>query len=283
MEFQHNEMLEEYGNFKVSVIDGIDGSGKGSATEEMAEIISGLGYNVLTVDYPQYDALWGQIIQKLLDTDDPTIDIYQRMAIYALNRLESVPSLKAQMKDIGSFYNTTYVLFDRFITSNAMTCAYYSKKDPKILDDIESLYKFMFDLDSTFLSILHIPDFHVVVPTIDHGKAMQAVEKDTQRSGTDLYEQVDILKLGNRIYHEFAVLDPRRFTLLNQDSSYGRRMSRDRIAREIIKIQFGEIAEYGDRKGRVYRFQFDQSKVDTSLFKPILDRFPSLRLLNPYK
>ena len=55
MEFMCEETLHR-NNFRISVIDGIDGSGKGSATEEMADIISGLGYNVLTVDYPQYDA-----------------------------------------------------------------------------------------------------------------------------------------------------------------------------------------------------------------------------------
>ncbi|MHB8443270.1 MAG: nucleoside/nucleotide kinase family protein [Patescibacteria group bacterium] len=278
MEFMYGEKLHR-DNFRVSVIDGIDGSGKGSATEEMADIISGLGYNVLTVDYPQYEALWGQIIQKLLSRDDSSIDIYQRMAIYALNRLETVPTLKTQL---SNFKVPTYVLFDRFITSNAMTCAYYSKKDPSILRDIDSLYHFMFDLDSTFLASLQISDFHVVVPTIDHEKAVQAVEEDSGRSGADLYEQSDVLRLGNRIYSEFAALDPQRFTLLNQDSKDGIRMSKGDIAREIIRIQFGKIETYVHRKGQVSKFQFDQSSVDTSLFQGILDRFPALRMIDPY-
>ncbi len=278
MEFSP-ERLNEQENFKISVIDGIDGSGKGSATEEMADVISGLGYNVLTVDYPQYDALWGQIIQKLLNSDDTSIDIYSRMAIYALNRLETVPQLKEQ---IDGFISPTYVLFDRFITSNAMTCAYYSKRDPKVLDDVESLYRFMFDLDSTFLQSLGISDFHVVVPTIDHKKAVQSVEKDSGRSGADLYEQEDVLRLGNRIYREFAELDPQRFTLLNQ-APLGIRMSRGEIAHEIIKIQFPRIKERKGFVGEISKFEFNQSSVDTSLFQGILDRFPVLKMIDPYK
>lgn len=98
------------------VIDGIDGSGKATQAKKLRDRISAEGYDVETIDFPQYtNNFFGGLVRQYLDgrfgvaTD---VNPYLASVLYAADRWESSHKIWAWL-DQGKI-----VILDRYMTSN---------------------------------------------------------------------------------------------------------------------------------------------------------------------
>lgn len=288
------DQLLRLGNIKFSVIDGLDGSGKGSCTYKIAQEIADRGFNVLIVAYPHYHTPWGKVLEHLLHESDEGLNIYERMAVYALNRIESIESLKLNIQDISKDNKfPIYILFDRFVTSNALTCAYYLNKNGKITNlrsKLKTYYQFMWDIDKVFVKELGLQSSKVYVPLINCSISLQALEDDKSRKGKDLYENIQIQELANQIYLILSQMDPKHLVIFDQilhEDKGSRRMNLKELAHYIVLMQFPTLLSMPKSKNiGVISYLNTDNQDQTSLksMNEIISRegFENLKRINPY-
>jgi dTMP kinase len=96
------------------VIEGIDGSGKGTVTKEMERLLKEEGLVVTSVSFPRYtETLGGRLVGRYLNGDFGTgTHPYLHSHLYSLDRLESKPFLEQLIKV------NDVVLCDRYVPSN---------------------------------------------------------------------------------------------------------------------------------------------------------------------
>jgi len=222
-------------------IDGLDGSGKGTLAEEIVNLQIELGRNALLIDFPQYSTKWGKILKYLLTVDDKGLTLPERMAVYALNRLECVDAL---INEGLKFKEETVVVFDRFPTSNILTIAYYlaknELKDVELTELEESLkakmevikkyINEMFVLDDEFLKVLALETVKVCIPKINPRISMERLENDATRDGADSYENLRVQIIADYLYG-IAATYHENILILEQE---GR--SPKEIALDIVKL-----------------------------------------------
>lgn len=96
------------------VIEGIDGSGKGTVTEGLYSRLQSVGLMVDTVSFPRYrETMYGKLVGRYLNGDfGKDTHPYLHSTLYSLDRLESKPLLQASIQ-----FNDV-VLCDRYVPSN---------------------------------------------------------------------------------------------------------------------------------------------------------------------
>lgn len=96
------------------VIEGIDGSGKGTVTKELQRLLSEEGVKTESVSFPRYtETLGGKLVGRYLNGDFGTgTHPYLHSHLYSLDRLESKPFLEKLITD------NDVVLSDRYVPSN---------------------------------------------------------------------------------------------------------------------------------------------------------------------
>ncbi len=100
---------------KFIVIDGSDGSGKGTQTELVIKRLRNAGKNVHKCDFPQYDKFFGRMVGKYLNNefgDATKVDPYLASLIYAGDRWQSKDEIKKAL-DEGKI-----VIANRYVPSN---------------------------------------------------------------------------------------------------------------------------------------------------------------------
>jgi dTMP kinase len=101
---------------KFIVIDGTDGSGKGTQTKLLCEYLKKKGIKFKKIDFPQYlDNFFGKLLRECLDGklgDFIAINPKIASALYAADRWESSDKIK---KWLGEGY---VVVSDRYVSSN---------------------------------------------------------------------------------------------------------------------------------------------------------------------
>lgn len=114
----------------LAVIEGIDGSGKGTVTKHLAERLRAVGKEVETASFPMYDrTLYGRLVGRYLNGEfGSSTHPYLHGTLYALDRYEAKPWL------LGRLANTDIVLSDRYIPSNL--CYSAMKAEPGSEDEI---------------------------------------------------------------------------------------------------------------------------------------------------
>jgi dTMP kinase len=96
-------------------IEGIDGSGKRTQLELLANALSAGGHRVYSTGFPQYDSWFGKMVGQFLNGElGPldTVDPHFMALLYAGDRFEAKPRLAAALRE-GKI-----VLVDRYIGSN---------------------------------------------------------------------------------------------------------------------------------------------------------------------
>ena len=93
------------------MIEGIDQSGKETQAKLLARRLRRLGFRTETLSYPIYTSYSGREISAFLDgrRSGPPQVLHM---LYAINRWESLPKLKALMK------SSDYLIIDRYSPSN---------------------------------------------------------------------------------------------------------------------------------------------------------------------
>ncbi len=100
---------------RLIAIEGIDGSGKRTQLEMLANVLSASGNRVFSTGFPQYDSWFGKMVGQFLNGElGPleTVDPHFTALLYAGDRFEAKPRLETAL-DEGKI-----VLVDRYIGSN---------------------------------------------------------------------------------------------------------------------------------------------------------------------
>jgi len=200
--------------FTSHVIEGLDGSGKSTYAFAAANALTKKGVNCLVVHLPQYAPQFGSYIDKLLHTQnsEKELTIAERMALYALNRLEVLPFIEKEIKKFAKSDLPLQVIFDRSPWSNIVTCAYYMIKNgiPKDLYSVMKEYhNLMLELDAYFIHAMHIEEATISISMIHHTLSAAAMSADPKRTrGKDQYEVEDVQALVNELYGIVAKLNP---------------------------------------------------------------------------
>jgi dTMP kinase len=95
------------------VIEGIDGSGKGSVTKALQGSLQEAGITVQTVSFPRYtETLYGKLVGRYLNGDfGKNTHPYLHSTLFSIDRYESKPYLESLLKD------NDVVIADRYIPS----------------------------------------------------------------------------------------------------------------------------------------------------------------------
>ncbi len=100
---------------RLIAIEGIDGSGKRTQLELLANVLSASGNRVYSTAFPQYDSWFGKMVGQFLNGELgalETVDPHFTALLYAGDRFEAKPRLQAALNE-GKI-----VLVDRYIGSN---------------------------------------------------------------------------------------------------------------------------------------------------------------------
>ncbi len=102
---------------KLIVIEGLDGSGKGTQSKLVYEELKNRGFKVKKLTFPDYDSPTSSLVKMYLggelgDSPD-AVNAYAASAFYAVDRVASY--LKTWKKD---YEECDYIIADRYVTSN---------------------------------------------------------------------------------------------------------------------------------------------------------------------
>lgn len=128
---------------RLIVIEAGDGSGKATQAGKLFALLSGEGYQVRKVDYPNYQSDSSALIKMYLRGDfgaDPgAVNPYAASAFYAVDRLASF------MTDWKDFYHSGGIIIaDRYTTSNMIHQAAKIALPEERRDYLEWLWDFEF-------------------------------------------------------------------------------------------------------------------------------------------
>ena len=104
---------------KLIVIEGLDGSGKGTQAALLTEALLSQGRNVRKISFPDYQSDSSALVKMYLagefGTDPGDVNGYAASTFFAVDRFASF------RKDWGPFYRSGgIVIADRYTTSNAV-------------------------------------------------------------------------------------------------------------------------------------------------------------------
>jgi len=170
---------------KFFVIDGTDGSGKGTQTRILIEKLKNEGYNVLEVDFPQYGKKSAGMVEEYLNGkfgDFDEVSAYQASIFYACDRFSASRDMKKHLENGG------IILGNRYVSSNQI---HQSSK----ITDKEELDKFLVWLEDLEFNIFKIPKpdrvFFLNMP-YEIGQKFVKKKSTEERSYIENDEKVDI-------------------------------------------------------------------------------------------
>lgn len=158
------------------VIEGIDGSGKGTVTEKLKSQLVEKGKSVDTVSFPGYGrTLYGDLVGKYLNGDfGKETHPLLHGTLFSIDRYESKDFLNAAIA-----YNEV-VIADRYVPSNLCYSALKCKTEKEVNDVCSHFVKLEYDLFG-----LPVPDA-IIFLDMPVKFAVQNIAKKAARSYTDL-------------------------------------------------------------------------------------------------
>jgi len=132
---------------KFFVIDGTDGSGKGTQTNLIKERLEAQGYDVLLADFPQYGHKSAALVEEYLNGafgNAHEVDAYQASVFYAADRFAAKQEMQAHLDKGG------VIVSNRYVSANQI---HQSGK----ISDPEELEKFLAWLDHFEYTLMGIP------------------------------------------------------------------------------------------------------------------------------
>lgn len=114
---------------KLIVIEGLDGSGKGTQSQLLLDSLKQQGKNVMKVSFPDYESDSSALVKMYLagkfGSDPSDVNAYAASSFYAVDRFASYKSGWGKFYEAGGI-----VIADRYTTSNAIhQCSKLPEKD----------------------------------------------------------------------------------------------------------------------------------------------------------
>lgn len=193
------------------VIEGTDGSGKGTQFAKLAERLVGAGYDVAQFDFPQYDQPSSYFVREYLNGrygSATEVGPYTGSLFYALDRYQAAPAIR-QALDEGKV-----VIANRFTGSNM------AHQGTKFAHAEERRGYFIWN-DNLEFEMLKIPrpDKSIVL-RVPADTAQQLVDQKEERSYTnkkrDLHEaDLNHLQKSVEVYDDLCQLFPKDFSRID--------------------------------------------------------------------
>ena len=190
---------------KLIVIDGIDGSGKATQAELLAQTLELEGYKVVSISFPQYESKSSGPLEQYLAGEYGYVKPEATSILYAVDRFDASNKIK-QALESGAM-----VIADRYVTANA------GHQGAKIADQSERV-KFYRWLDNLEYGIFESPkpDLNIILhmPAVVAQQLIQARDKNPEtmkpKGAKVLLEN---LQVTEQIYLEIASLFPNMKTI----------------------------------------------------------------------
>ncbi len=194
------------------VIEGSDGSGKGTQFKLLADWLASQGINVQTFDFPQYGQPSAYFVEKYLNGKYGTIDEigpYKASLFYALDRYDAAANIRQALED------GAVVLCNRYVGSNMG----HQGAKISIKTERQAYFKWNEQLEFDILGlpkprlniVLHMPA--AIAQTLVDQKEARKYLLNGQR---DLHENdLGYLERAAATYLEICQLFPERFTRID--------------------------------------------------------------------
>jgi len=196
---------------KFIVIEGSDGSGKGTQFKLIEEQLRKSGLTVTTYDFPQYSEPSSYFVREYLNGnygDANKLGAKTPSLFFALDRFQASQQMRRDIDD-GKI-----VLCNRFIGSNL---AHQGQKidDPR---EREEYYKWLLDLEFNILAVPK-PDLNIVL-IVPAEIAQKLVDQKAKRDYTDKKRDIheadlDHLRRAVATYKELCDKFPKEFTAID--------------------------------------------------------------------
>lgn len=201
--------MAEKGTFLV--IEGTDGSGKGTQFDLLGRRLAEAGHEVVVFDFPQYGTPSAYFVEQYLNgaygtTED--VGPYTGSLFYALDRYQAAPAIREAL-EAGKI-----VLCNRFTGSNM---AHQGTK----FSHAEERRGYFIWLDNLEFQMLNVPrPDRSVVLRVPAEIAQELVDQKGERSYTDKKRDIheadlDHLKKSVNVYDEMCSLFPKDFTRID--------------------------------------------------------------------
>lgn len=193
------------------VLEGSDGSGKGTQFRLLSERLKAVGHEVAVFDFPRYEEPSSYFVKRYLNGDyGPASELspYTSSIFYALDRYEAAPGIRKAL-DQGKL-----ILANRYVGSNM------AHQGTKFSTEAEQRGFFMW-ADSLEYQLLGIPrpniNLFLKVPAdISFELIVQKTERDYTKKKRDEHEaDIQHLKKAVTAYELLCQLFPRDFTEIN--------------------------------------------------------------------
>lgn len=214
------------------VLDGTDGSGKGTQTTKLVERLKLEGYQVETADFPQYGKKSAGAVEEYLNGNYGTpqeVGPYRASIFYAVDRYDASFKIRSWI-DEGKI-----VICNRYVTANM------GHQGSKITDEKEL---------SEYLEWLHHLEYHIFnIPKPDLNIILHVTAETSQRlvdmkdareyvggKKRDIHEaDINHLKSAEKTYLKIANMDPRYYRLVECEED-DKLLSVDEIHNKIWEI-----------------------------------------------
>ncbi len=221
---------------KLIVIDGIDGSGKGTQFELLLEKMDQLDIPVQTKDFPQYGKKSAGAVEEYLNGkygDAKEVGPYRASVLFAVDRYDASHEMKKWLAD-GS-----HVICNRYVTANM------GHQGGKIRDKEERMRYFewlkelefgIFDIPKPDLNIfLHVPP-ETAIELIEQKGFREYIGGE----GKDLHEgDLQHLKETEEVFLQLADIMPNAHIIYCAPE--GKLLSREEIHEKIWEVVRREI------------------------------------------
>lgn len=142
---------------KFIVIEGLDGSGKSTQNNLLAQRLKKEGYKVEKIDFPQYGTKSAGLVEEYLNGkygSSKEVGPYRASIFYACDRYDASFKIKKWLKE------GRIVISDRYVASNI------GHQGGKIKNrkEREKFFKWLYDLEYNFFGISR-PDFTFILKT----------------------------------------------------------------------------------------------------------------------
>ncbi len=214
---------------KIIVLEGTDGTGKGTQFRRLIARLIAQGEKIVTFDFPQYKNSSAYFVEKYLRGEYGTVgEVSPKQAslFFALDRFDVARQIKVARA------SGNLVLMNRYVASNM---GHQGAKIEKA-EERQKFFKWLYELEFEILGVPR-PDINIILH-VPAEIAQKNVDKKLERSyintKRDIHEK-DLLHLqrAEQVYLEIAELFPKEFKVI--ECMEGERLlSEDEVEKKIL-------------------------------------------------